>query len=144
MQSLSTVESELIALCFCLSLMNSSLVDIQPEVSDALKNGRPVVALESTIITHGMPHPHNLETAVNVENIVREQVRAVLQTFLHSRRISCCSEFCNHHRTHNVDLHCMQMTVEMRLCRHKKIEYFIILTDIAFQSPPNEKIQTIN
>lgn len=54
--------------------MHSSIVDIQPEVLDALKNGQPVVALESTIITHGMPHPFNLETAINVENIVREQV----------------------------------------------------------------------
>lgn len=54
--------------------MHSSIVDIQPEVSDALKNGQPVVALESTIITHGMPHPFNLETAIDVENIVRTQV----------------------------------------------------------------------
>lgn len=37
-------------------------------------NKQPVVALESTIITHGMPHPHNLETAIEVEKIVREQV----------------------------------------------------------------------
>lgn len=37
---------------------------------------RPVVALESTIITHGMPHPYNLETAIEVEKIVREQVKA--------------------------------------------------------------------
>lgn len=52
----------------------SSIVDIQPEINDALMNNRPVVALESTIITHGMPHPHNLETAIEVESIVREQV----------------------------------------------------------------------
>lgn len=53
---------------------HSSLVDVRPEVYDALMNRRPVVALESTIITHGMPHPHNLDTAIEVENIVREQV----------------------------------------------------------------------
>ena len=38
----------------------------------ALDTGRPVVALESTIITHGMPYPENLKTAKNVENVVRK------------------------------------------------------------------------
>jgi pseudouridylate synthase len=42
-----------------------------PEVSNALYEGRPVVALESTIITHGMPWPHNVETARAVEAAVR-------------------------------------------------------------------------
>ncbi len=46
-------------------------IDIHPEVQDALHNKRPVVALESTIITHGMPSPTNFETALSVENIVR-------------------------------------------------------------------------
>jgi hypothetical protein len=54
--------------------VNSSVVDINPEIYDALMNRRPVVALESTIITHGMPHPYNIETAIEVEKIVREQV----------------------------------------------------------------------
>ena len=44
---------------------------IHPEVADALNEGRPVVALESTIITHGMPSPTNLETARAVEAEVR-------------------------------------------------------------------------
>lgn len=53
----------------------SSLLDIQPEIYDALHtNSKPVVALESTIITHGMPFPHNLNTAIQVEEIVRNQV----------------------------------------------------------------------
>lgn len=47
-------------------------VDIHPEVQDALAHGRPVVALETTIVTHGMPHPTNLQTARSVEGIVRE------------------------------------------------------------------------
>ena len=51
--------------------MNKYL-DIAPEVASALKEGRPVVALESTIISHGMPYPQNVETALNVERIVRE------------------------------------------------------------------------
>ena len=42
------------------------------EVHAALDNGRPVVALESTIITHGMPYPENLKTAKNVEDVVRK------------------------------------------------------------------------
>lgn len=47
-------------------------LDITPEVMDALENGKPVVALESTIISHGMPYPQNVETARKVEQIVRE------------------------------------------------------------------------
>lgn len=50
--------------------MNQRL-SVSDEVSAALKNGQPVVALESTIITHGMPYPQNLETALEVEDVVR-------------------------------------------------------------------------
>ena len=49
----------------------SSFLKISPEVADALSGGRAVVALESTIITHGMPFPQNLEMARKVEAIVR-------------------------------------------------------------------------
>ncbi len=41
----------------------SDYLDMQPEVSGALKTGAPVVALESTIVTHGMPFPQNMEMA---------------------------------------------------------------------------------
>ena len=51
--------------------MNKYL-DISPEVAAALAEGKPVVALESTIISHGMPYPQNVETALAVEKIVRE------------------------------------------------------------------------
>jgi pseudouridine-5'-phosphate glycosidase len=46
---------------------------IDAEISDALESGRPVVALESTIISHGLPYPRNLETALIAENLVRER-----------------------------------------------------------------------
>lgn len=52
-------------------MMKSKCIEISDEVSSALNAGRPVVALESTIISHGMPYPQNLETAVEVENVVR-------------------------------------------------------------------------
>ena len=45
---------------------------INPIVLDALKNNKPVVALESTIISHGMPYPKNVETALRVEQTIRE------------------------------------------------------------------------
>lgn len=48
-------------------------MDINPEVEQALKEGRPVVALESTIISHGMPYPQNKETALKVEEIIRAE-----------------------------------------------------------------------
>ncbi|OZG72980.1 pseudouridine-5-phosphate glycosidase [Hahella sp. CCB-MM4] len=47
-------------------------LDISPEVSTALRNNQPVVALESTIISHGMPWPENAETAKRVEQVVRD------------------------------------------------------------------------
>lgn len=45
---------------------------INPEVKKALDEGRAVVALESTIISHGMPYPRNVETALNVEKVIRD------------------------------------------------------------------------
>lgn len=48
-------------------------LDMTPEVREAIEKGKPVVALESTIISHGMPYPQNVETARRVEAIVREQ-----------------------------------------------------------------------
>ena len=47
-------------------------LDLSPEVKEALESGKPVVALESTIISHGMPYPKNVQTAVAVENTIRE------------------------------------------------------------------------
>ena len=52
--------------------MNSKLLDVAPEVREALAAGRPVVALESTIISHGMPYPKNVETALLVEQTIRD------------------------------------------------------------------------
>ena len=51
----------------------NSFLDIAPEVQLALSEGRPVVALESTIISHGMPYPQNVETALLVEKTIREE-----------------------------------------------------------------------
>lgn len=48
-------------------------LDIAPEVAQALAEGKPVVALESTIISHGMPYPQNVEMAQTVESIIREE-----------------------------------------------------------------------
>ena len=48
-------------------------LDIAPEVKAALESGKPVVALESTIISHGMPYPQNVNTARNVERIIRSE-----------------------------------------------------------------------
>lgn len=52
--------------------MLEKYLDINPEVKAALEEGKPVVALESTIISHGMPYPKNVETALKVESIIRE------------------------------------------------------------------------
>lgn len=52
--------------------MLEKYLDIKPEVKKVLDEGKAVVALESTIISHGMPYPQNVQTALNVEKIVRE------------------------------------------------------------------------
>ena len=52
--------------------MNSYEFVPSPEVAAALKAGKPVVALESTIISHGLPRPSNLDVAREVEQIVRD------------------------------------------------------------------------
>ena len=49
----------------------NSYLDIHPEVENALNSKQPIVALESTIISHGMPYPENIETALMVEDTVR-------------------------------------------------------------------------
>ncbi len=54
-----------------MNTMNRFL-EINPEVKAALDAGKPVVALESTIISHGMPYPQNVETALKVEQIIRD------------------------------------------------------------------------
>lgn len=48
-------------------------IDIQPEVAQALTENEPVVALESTILSHGMPYPENLSFAAEVERTVRSE-----------------------------------------------------------------------
>ena len=52
--------------------MLNPYLDVNPEVAAALAAGKPVVALESTIISHGMPYPQNVQTALLVERIIRE------------------------------------------------------------------------
>ena len=50
-----------------------SYLNFSEEVRAAKLSGKPVVALESTIISHGMPYPQNVQTAREVENIIRQQ-----------------------------------------------------------------------
>lgn len=52
--------------------MLNNYLQVKPEIEEALRKGLPVVALESTIISHGMPYPQNIKTAMEVERIVRE------------------------------------------------------------------------
>ena len=50
----------------------NAYLDVNPEVAAAVAAGKPVVALESTIISHGMPYPQNVETALKVEQVIRD------------------------------------------------------------------------
>ena len=50
----------------------NSFLNIHPQIQEALQNNQPIVALESTIISHGMPYPKNVETALAVEQIIKD------------------------------------------------------------------------
>src|SRR5207302_5287545 len=53
--------------------MTKELLNIHPEIESALAANKPVVALESTVIAHGLPQPQNIETAQRLEQLVRQQ-----------------------------------------------------------------------
>lgn len=53
---------------------SKGLIDITPEVKNALNNRTPVIALESALITHGLPYPKNVETALEMEHIIKSHV----------------------------------------------------------------------
>ena len=72
----------------------NSLLEIHPEVQEALADEKPVVALESTIISHGMPYPKNVETALGVEELVRQSgaVPATIAVFNGKCRVGLSKE----------------------------------------------------
>ena len=67
--------------------MRTDLLDIQPEVAAALADGRPVVALESTLISHGLPYPQNLEVATASEAAVRASGAVPATVAVHGGRL---------------------------------------------------------
>lgn len=71
---------------------------VSPEVRAALDAGKPVVALESTIISHGMPYPQNVETALNVEKIIRDHggVPATIAIIGGKMTVGCTREEIEH------------------------------------------------
>lgn len=68
------------------------MIKYSEEVINAQRANKPVVALESTIISHGMPYPQNLETARNLENIVREKGCCPATIFIHKGKICIGAE----------------------------------------------------
>ena len=55
--------------------VSSGVVKVLPEVLEAVSVGKPVVALESTILAHGLPHPENINLAKSISKILRSKVR---------------------------------------------------------------------
>lgn len=64
-------------------------LDVSPEVAEAIESNKPVVALESTIISHGMPYPQNVETALEVEQIIRDNGAVPATTAIIGGRLKC-------------------------------------------------------
>lgn len=67
--------------------MFHDLLEFNEEVLDAINDKNPIVALESTIISHGMPYPDNLTTAIEVENIIRRQGAIPATIAMHQGKI---------------------------------------------------------
>ena len=59
-------------------------MDISKSIAEAIASNKPVVALETTIVTHGMPYPENERVALEVEEVVRQQVYLLLCTHFKS------------------------------------------------------------
>ena len=75
----------------------NKFLDVKPEVAEAIAAGKPVVALESTIISHGMPYPQNVQTALEVERIFPIAFCPIRQPFIFE--VSISRRFpCNAHR----------------------------------------------
>ena len=53
-------------------MMDNGLLDLNDEIKEALKNNKPMVALESTLISHGLPYPQNFEVAQSSINIIKQ------------------------------------------------------------------------
>ena len=72
----------------------SRYLQVAPEVRSALDAGKPVVALESTIISHGMPYPKNVETALHVEKIIRQHgaIPATIAIIRGKMTVGCTKE----------------------------------------------------
>ena len=73
---------------------------INPEVKLALQAGKPVIALESTIISHGMPYPKNVECALQVEKVIRDNgaIPATIGIIEGEPIIGMTPEEIDHHR----------------------------------------------
>jgi len=56
-----------------------SCIDVTNEVKNALNNQKPVIALESALITHGLPYPKNVETALEMEHIIKAHVIILIE-----------------------------------------------------------------
>ena len=97
-------------------------LDIAPEVQKALDEGRPVVALESTIISHGMPYPQNVETALNVEKIIREHgaTPATIAVIGGSARAGGGGQGRRHHCHHYHDYRPHGRDLRVRHRRHRR------------------------
>ena len=74
-------------------------LDITPEIAEAIAQNKPVVALESTILSHGMPYPSNLAFAKRVDDIIREQgaVPATIAIMNGPRKVGLTEEELENH-----------------------------------------------
>lgn len=75
-----------------LNNLQDRLFQVYPEVAEAIVSKRPVVALESTIITHGMPYPENLRVAKEVEQIVKNNGAIPATIAVISGKIHVCQK----------------------------------------------------
>ena len=102
-------------------MLNPDIFALGPEVEDALKAGRAVVALESTVVAHGLPRPQNLETALRLEQIVRDAgaVPATVAVIAGQVRVgldrAALEHVANHRPVHKLSTRDLPVAVARRL-----------------------------
>ena len=102
-------------------MLNGEVFALDGEVEDALNAGRAVVALESTVVAHGLPRPQNLETALRLERIVRDAgaIPATVAVIAGRVRVgldrAALEHVANHHTVHKLSTRDLPVAVARRL-----------------------------
>lgn len=113
--------------------MLNQLIEYSPEVAEGIRNSQPIVALESTIISHGMPYPHNINTAKEVEAIIREHGATPATIAIHQGKIhvGLTDEILEHFATSQTIIKASRRDLSYALAEHSSASTTVAATMIC-------------